>query len=492
MLFVTLFIFCPSLWGAVTVCTGICPALVDDRNYGSNGDVTPSTTFHFDLANPALGGNLTVCGYTYGSPSASVNWTDNVGTNTWRTAVSKSDGTRTIGVAYSLNTAVDTLHLTATVSASVDDFQAHCAQFQNVATSNAVDGTPVVSIGVTGPNLSAGNITTTATNDLVFAYGTAAGTYGFCCNSPASSFVAGSGFLLLGVDPQNVDFAEMLAQGSAGSINPSITVNQASSGVFNFAAVAFRSASAGTAPSGIRVACIGRSNIPNSSNRIQTPCPVPGVNLIVSATDFDVSENINSVTDSESNIYAKLSSGQGLPQMFYAQNVTFTNSNSHYETIAQSSEEGGVWTWWIIAGADVSAFDGSATHSGSQSNAAGASCANSSNLNSTASVTPNTNRSGLVIVAEYTGIGPECAASSPGTIFDAWWYPGQYDNDGNAYGSSGFAHQYYVTNTPQTITLNWANNTASSWSNVAAAFKAPATSSGPAPPTALKTNVQAQ
>jgi len=466
--------------------------VVDDRNYGSNGSVTRSTTFHFDLANPALGGNLAVCGYTYGSTTAAISWSDNIGTNTWTTAVHGNDGNRTIGVVYSLNTAANTLHLTATVSASVADFQAHCTQYQNIATSNAVDGTPVLATGQTGPNLSAGNITTSTANDLIFAYGTATGAYGFCCNTPATAFVPGSGFQLLGVDPNNVDFAEMLTWGSTGTINPSITVSQSSPGAFNFAAIAFKSASAGTAPSGIRISCMGRSALPNASNNIQTPCPVTGANLIVAATDYDSADSINSVVDSESNTYTKISAGAGHPQVLYAQNATFASSNSHYMTVAQASESGAIWNWWVISGADPSAFDGSADNSGSQNTAGGQSCTNSSAVNSTAAITPNTNIGGVVIVAEYTGTGPECAVSSPGTIFDSWWYPGQVDNDGNGYEASGFAHQYYATNSTQTITFNWANATTSSWGNIAAAFKAAASSPGPAPPLSLKTGVQPQ
>lgn len=475
----------------VTACSGTCAGMVDDSSYGTNDtDDVASATYTFSLANAALSGNAISCGVTYdgtvsgGNPTPSFTMTDNSGGNTWHNAVFASDGTRATGLVYALNVAAGTVNLTATLGATASDFSAHCTQFYNVATSSAVDGTPTVTTNLTGPILSGGSITTTQANDLVFVYVPESG--GYCCTTVVTGFSPGPGFNLLTVAPQLVNSAEFLNWGGSGAITPTIYVGNTSN-TFAVASIAFKGASAGTAPSGMWLYCHGVNKMTGSvaSVPVQVPCPIPSgsPNLIVvdthsKSTDFTLS----GVTDSpDGNTYTEVTT-TGYPQLYYAQNAAFTNSNSRYMLLANNHASTTVVEWYVFAGADTSAYDGNTTNSGTQVADGGATCTNSSNVNSSVTLTPTTNRKGYVLIAESNGTGPECATSTTGGVFDSFWYSGETDGNSSGYTASGYGHLPYTSNAAQTYTFNWANGAISVWNNLAVAFKAPATATAIAPP----------
>jgi hypothetical protein len=467
---------------AVTACSGTCPGLVDDKNYGSNdADDVASATYKFDLLNAALGGNLIVCGVTFdgtvsgGVPTPSFTMTDNTGSNTWTKAVFASDGTRATGLVYAANAASGTLHLTVTLGAAAKDFSAQCAQFYNVAQSSPVDGTPTVATGVAGPTLSGTAITTTQTGDLIFVYVPDTQSSGYCCTTVPTSYVPGPGFNLLTVEPALGNSAEMMSWGSSGSITPEMWEGNASD-TFAVASIAFKSASAGTAPNGIWIYCNGVNKMTGSvaSVEVQVPCPVSANTLVVGTNSTAADFTLSAVTDSpDGNAYTEVTTS-GYPQIYYSDSAAFTNSNSRYMLLANNHASTAAVEWYVIGGADPSAYDGSAINSGTQTVAGGSTCTNSSSVNSTVSLTPTTNRHGVIIMMEQNGTGPECATSTTNGVFDAWWYAGETDGNTNGYTASGFGHLKYTSNSAQTYTSNWANATASAWTNEALAFKAPA------------------
>jgi len=452
--------------------------LADDRNMATNDGTANSADFYFDLLNPSLSGNTAVIGYTYASTTATVTISDNIGTNTWTPDVSCNDGKHTYAIVHALSTAAGTLRLHFHLSAAVGDFQAHATQLYNVT---GVDGSSCKA-GQPGPSISAGSITATQANDIVFAY--AADGAGFCCTNQVASFVPGTSFSLLPNDKRQGTVAELGLPGSTGALNPSMTINQSSHDTFGMAAVAFKSGASGTAPSGIWVYCSGEDHPNTSAYVMQAPCPAPvPINLIVATTNSAPVYNVfTAPSDTDSNTYTGIAASGLYPYIFYAQSAAFTNSNTRTMTWNNASSSTEAVEYNAVGGADASAFDGSAQNTGTQSSPGGASCTNSAAVNSTATITPNTNRSGIAFAVEGNGTGPECDTSGTNNVYDEMWYSGQTDNDTPNYTSSGYGHLTYTTNSPQTLTWNWANASATTWYNVIAAFKA---ASGPSPPTGV-------
>lgn len=458
--------------------------LVDDRNMATNDGTANSTDFYFDLLNPSLAGNSVVIGYTYASTTAAVTISDNE-SNTWTKTTTCNDGTHSYDTAYVIGATVGTLRIHFHLSAAVGDFQAHATQLSNVT---GVDGSSCTA-GQTGPSIVAGSITATQTNDLFFAY--AADGAGFCCTNIVTSFVPGTSFNLLPNDRRQGTVAELRLYGSTGALNPSMTINQASHDTFGMVGVAFKSGASGTVPSGIWDYCSGEDHPNATAYVMQAPCPAPvPINLIVAPTNDAPTYNVfTAPTDSDSNSYSGVTVSGLYPYIFYAQNATFGSSNSRTMTWHNANSSTEAVEYDAIGGADTSAFDGSAQNTGSQSAVSGASCTNSSAVNSTITITPSTNRAGIAFAVEGNGTGPECNTSGTNTVYDEMWYSGETDNDTPNYTASGYGHLTYTTNSPQTLTWNWANNTESGWNNTIAAFKA---GPGPSPPTGLVGNASAK
>jgi hypothetical protein len=304
-------------------------------------------------------------------------------------------------------------------------------------------------------------------------------------------FIPGDSFNLLPNDPANNTGAEYLLWGGSGAIIPRVRIDQpAGSGSFNIGIIAFKSTSAGTAPSGPRFPCVSSTLLQAGANNWQQPCPVSGVNLAVVTNAYDLANGSMTVTsDSDTNTYCKIAAsgscivsgyGSTYPQLVFAQNATFASGNAHYITLNQGTTAAPS-VGYIGVGFDASAFDGGALNSGS-STGGGASCTYGAGIQSGATVTPTTNRAGVVVDVEYTGTGPECGLNGTNNVPDMWWYSGETDSDSYAYGASGYAHLPYTSNASQTFVFGWANGgTGSSYYDLAVAFKAPA-AGGASPP----------
>jgi len=447
---------------------------VQHVDWGTNDGGQTFSVAKFHLPNPTLASNLLICGVSWDT-AATATITDNIGSNTWTAGPTSNDGTRKIALRYVLGVAAGTQDLTLTLSAAEFNVHFECSEFYNVATSSAVDGTATSTSNVTGPTVAAGSITTTIANDLVYHYGITDAS--LCCNGAVTSVVAGSGFSLLSVDRHTARAAQYRVFGSTGAINPTLTFNQSSADTFASAAIAFKAASAGTAPSsGIRIVRVYHSSMNAAAYVVQFPA---SGNLIVSSTaQTKTDQSITSITDTDSNTYTVVTTpNNDYPQMRYAANATTTSPNTRTMTINNAnSGVTGILVIYDITGAATSPYDTSGSNAAAeQTNAGGASCPGAAGSDTTHApdITPTTSN-GLVIAIQNTGIGPPCAMPTSGHIFDSSWYSGQDDSSTGLMDSSdGYGHYYNPNTSTINFVWNWANATTSGGAALAAAFKAP-------------------
>lgn len=457
-----------------TACTGSgCPTLVQDVTWGTNNGTENGNGFKYHLPNPTLANNLLICGVSWDA-AATATITDNIGTNTWVDGPASSGTTRKIMLKYALGVAAGTQDLTLTLSNSAANVHFRCSEFYNVARSSAVDGTATSASNVTGPAVASGSITTTADNDLIYHYGV--DDANLCCTSHVTSFVAGSGFSLLPSDRHMGHFAQYLAWGGHGAINPTMTVNQSLHEPFGSAAIAFKAAAAGTAPrAGIRILRVYHTSLDASTYVVQWPCS--GNLTVVAQGEHGTDHLISFITDSDNNTFTKVtppSPTNSYPQVFYAANQTCTNPNTRTMTINNAAGGAtGVPVIYDITGAATSPLDAVAGVLYTQTRAGGSSCpgTSGSDTDHAPDLTPLV-APGLAIAVLNNGTGPTCAMMGAGYVHDAAWYTGDSDESTLMDSANGFAHIYYSNTSPLDFGWHWANVTTTNGWALAVSFKA--------------------
>ena len=196
-----------------------------------------------------LSGNLGIITGHYAHTSTAVTMTatdDKSDSYTCTNGSAADSGTHEWPFAcYSSNLTAGAHLVTVTFgTTAVTQVMGKAAQFYNIALSSPVDGTPC---GFTGSSSTSGTgcvVTTTQSNSLVYALFCRAGT-------PATDkFTAGSGFALITTDINNGCASEWEAASSAGSVTPTMTLATSTGSTYIGFVIAFKSATAGTAPSG--------------------------------------------------------------------------------------------------------------------------------------------------------------------------------------------------------------------------------------------------
>lgn len=469
---------------AVCSCAAQVPTLVQDVSWGTNGGGKTARFWYYSLPNATLSDNLLVCGLSYDGPAVTASITDDKG-NTWLKGPASNDGTHVVTLVYVPGVTAGTQKLSLTLSAAKYNVHMQCAEFYNVATSAPADGSRSTS-NIGTAKVAAGSFTTSADGDLIFQYGS--DDAGFCCNTPVSSYVPGAGFTLLASRRITPTFAQYAVQSTHGAINPIMTVNQASHEPFGSAAMAFKAASAGTAPSGVRIvhAMVFTPPNPGGGGTVteQFPCYASGDTMIATGStapsQFDLTRGgAGGFTDSNANHYTAVSFAS-YPQLFYAQNITCANSNTR--TVTDSFRDRGSpdpVMLYDITGVAPASYDSSmgvvkAIGNQARKSSTSTSCPDIDGFNSTLNAAPSSS-SGIIIVVENNGEGPECGMSGRGNVFDSAWF--QREDDaccGMLNSASGYGHIFYSSPAEQTATFNWANPAASApsgWSIVMVNFK---------------------
>jgi hypothetical protein len=454
-------------------CTGsFCPTLVQDVSWGTNNGTENGNGFKYHLPNPTLANNLLICGVSWDT-AATATITDNIGTNTWVDGPTSTGGSRKIMLKFVLGVAGGTQHLTLTLTAPSANVHFRCSEFYNVATSSAVDGTPTSASNVTGPTVAAGPITTTVNGDLIYHYGV--DDANLCCGNAVTSFVVGPNFNLLPSDRHLGFFAQYQVQATAGTINPTMTANQSSHDPFGSAAIAFKAASAGTAPGpNIRILRELQTNNNASGNDFTIQWPCSGNLTVFSQGESNNYHTITSITDTNINLFTAVSRSPGEPYMYYAANTNCSTPNTR--TMVVHGNVGGSTASDVIydiANAAASPFDNRASGFDNQNpNVATASCVlNSASTDHAPDITPIA-APGMAIVVAEEGTGPRCDLYGAGYVMDSGWYTGATDDSTLMDNGNGYGHYYYSTTATIDFHWLWADNGFSSNGfNLAATFK---------------------
>jgi hypothetical protein len=201
------------------------------------------------FADTALSGNLgIIAGHFANSttltPTASDDKSDSF---TCTTGGSKDSGTNEWPYLCYFANLTSGAHNTTTTfgSTAATQITEKVAQFYNIATSSPLDGSIGSCAGASGTTANCASVSPTQVNDLIYVLVCRAGT------PAATSFTAGSGFTLITEDIRDGCASEWEVDTGTGSITPTMTLNPASTYVEIVAA--FKSATAGTAPSGLYV-----------------------------------------------------------------------------------------------------------------------------------------------------------------------------------------------------------------------------------------------
>lgn len=442
-----------------------------------NATSETGNSFKFGLKNPSQAGNLLVCGvgYTVGAINTP---TDNK-SNTWHqakhiTGGNPGNGTEFADIWYANNVAAGTQVITFGFTAA-SIFTATCGEYFNVSTAaSPVDvtcGTSEFSSSGTSISVTCGSMTLTASNELVFYYGfdEASPVGGFGINTYPTGITAGTGFTLRGAVREAAIFSEVNLNASSGATNPAVTVTSAASNTDSFDTVgaAFKNASAGSgAPSGIRIINHERfqADSAHTSYKIEFPCA--GGNFVAfSASAQTSNNNFSAMTDSASTTYTNLvPSGGSDGQWWYANVSGLTSAN--VQTMTHAAFTGAQQNLYCISGAATSAFDTSASASGSL---------NSPGTTANApSITPSTSN-GLILGILQMGNGPEDTVSSPMT-FDNVPYTSETDA---GFLNSGDASSHYYNPNTSAVNITYhvsSTQTSNAWGASAIAIKAPASS----------------
>lgn len=293
------------------------PTLVQSVHTGMSpgpGDAVHFCTLRVPFPNASLANNLLVIGFKHFDSSAVTSVTDNIG-NTWVNFSSTDDASNATRVQIwyvaGATAGVTVVTVLFNLKDNTTNFygQAHLSEWYNVATSTPTD-LGSAAVNDTASPYTAGSFTTTTAGDLILAYGW---TVGFSAGgiTQITAGVAGSGFTLMGADLNSGNLglgaaAEYQIQASAGAINPDFSTLGNTTAPWCVAAVAFKAANAGTAPTRLpRIEAVQHqylgvlSGSTPAQNALQFPCPASS-NLLVGSFN-DNGGLISALTDSAGN-----------------------------------------------------------------------------------------------------------------------------------------------------------------------------------------------
>ncbi len=421
-----------------------------------------------------LANNLLTLRMTYPHGATISSLSDNK-SSTYTLGATADSGQWVTAIYYIAGAPAGITQITVTFSSSVGDWHGALQEYSGVATSSPVDAT--CSNHSTSVQCS-GAIGTTATGDLIIASTIDVGNGGNLCGSTSSSIQPGGSFMLDAADPYCSDADEEFVQSSAGSITPSFSM-AGNSHTFNIAAMAFKSAAAGTNPTGMYILHQQTIQI-NEGTSSQMNYFVSSGNLVIaSVDDGNTNSGGNIITiDSctPSNTWTKRSpSGPDAPQILFVPSAS-VSTNMHCTIHSGMPSDTTLVVIYDVAGAASSPEDVDSPYYSS----------NGTTINGP-TVTP-TAQTGIAFAVEETGTGPSTKVGT-GFIYDNTPYTGETDSS-KLNNGDGWQHFYYNSTSP--IAFSWTQaNSSSTMAAFAVTFKAGAVSTQPQPPTNLKvTGVQ--
>lgn len=462
-IFISLGSLCPGLLRAAT------PTLVQHVSH-SSAQGNAVTSYLVRLPNQTLANNCVIVSVSSSASGSIPTVTDDKST-VYTQLATQSDGNQRATIFAALNVLPGAQAITVHFAAATTFVSAMASEFFNVATASALDGFSS-NIG-SATTITAGSFTPTVNGDLIYQFALQ--------DSPGgtvTSFTQGaSPWALLSADVLDSTVAQYQVQTTAAAINPTLTMAPANSWVS--AAIALKSASAGTPPTGMYVQHLQHNAFPvNPTNpkawSLQFPCTG---NLLVASWIGVATYDITSITSNPANTWTQI----GLPfgnvdsgdsQMFHADSATCTTTMTVTVNTTGTDISGSTLQLFDIVGAAASPFDSTAGRASLSGSQAAAGNFSGCTINPT---TPN----GMVISSLGVANNTINAVSGGGALFlSSVTTPetSPWPNDEN----NGWAIIKNASATSTTFTWTSTGGGAGNWASIAAAFEAAGGAGSPA------------
>jgi hypothetical protein len=489
---ISMLLWCSAGWAATpTLVQSVWGPNSLSGEGGANWPGNPSFYYSIEYPEPTQSGNLLVCsafGYAHFSATYSINddmnqaWTL-VGSN----FPFQSASDNVYSIWYVANNAGGTRQVRVTASDDVGGFVAvHCMEFYNVASTSPVDGAPNCN-SVTATTLTGTSTGTLTSGDLILLES-------FNDNvATTASFTAGSqpniNWVLDAADYLDGYAGQYGVYSTTASFTPQMTTGTSST--YISCQVAFKSASAGTAPTqSMRIVHLGHYSMPPSGTIQTLGFPSSGNLLVASFTGGG--DSISGITSTPSNTWNSTGTAAGsatlgaTSQIYYAANA----SSSTTETVAitrTGTLEPDTVLIYDITGANSSPFDtDSEGQSGTQNSEV------SSFTTCTTCLTPSTASDIVILNANQVYCTGTAITAPSGALFDSAFATLNSINGPEPVDQNGEWAHYYSSNTSG-ITATWTmscNQAESAWAGRVASFKS--AQNQPLPPTGLKGAVVTQ
>lgn len=375
------------------------------------------------------------------------------GSNTWTMCTGYPiDDTfyRQTWIAYHVNTGANVNKVTFTFGSTPQpiNFSAELLEYYNVATSSPQDGSGGNNVLQNAtPLITCGSFTPGTAGDLIIAY-----SFDANINTIPPSYAPGPGFIPLTMHNGEAQLGKILMhtiQATSGAINPTAVMNGCTDFVDSYA-VAFKSATSGTAPSASAMRVVTRWETLVSVTSPTLQFPTVGNLFFAQSTFYPNAVSWTVMTSNLGNTwtYDVGANTTIYPQFWHCANATPSTTFTVAPTLG---------TWYLtmymydIVNAATSPFDTTAGFP--QQNKTNS--ANAPLTMNTATITP-TRANGVVFCAMSNGHGPTTGVTSPtGAFMDSDTYTGQVDAD-NMCNADGYSHVYPTTTS--TLTWTWTMN----------------------------------
>jgi len=483
---ISMLLWCTAGWAATpTLVQSVWGPNSGSGEGGANWPGSPSFYYSIEYPEPTQPGNLLICaafGYAHFSATYSISDDKN---QTWTLAGSnfpyQSSSDNIVSIWYVANNAGGTRQVKVTASDDVGGYVAvHCMEFYNVATANPVDGTPNCN-SVTATTLTGTSTGTLTSGDLILLES-------FNDNvAPTASFTAGSqsniAWALDAADYLDGYAGQYGVYSAATSFTPQMTTG--TSNTYTSCQVAFKSASAGTAPTqSMRIVHLGHFAMLPSGTTQTLGFPSSGNLLVASFTGGG--DSISGITSTPGNTWKSTGTVAGSPafsatsQIYYAGNASTATTETVAITRTGTLEPDTVLIY-DITGASTSPFD---TDSGGQSATQNSEV--SSFTTCTTCLTPSTASDIVILNANQIYCTGTAITAPSGAVFDAAVATLNSINGPQPVDQNGEWAHFYDTNASG-ITATWTmscNQAESGWAGRVAAFKS--AQNQPLPPTGVK------
>jgi hypothetical protein len=416
---------------------------------GAKANSTCSTDAYCEwYVENALSGNLGIVPFQYSSsPSSTPSASDDKSDSYTCAAASSADSSKLIDVCYAPNLTSGARGVTISFGAAVTQVAAKAAMFYNIATSSPLDASSSA-VGSSSTTVNAVSVTTHYANDLIYVYVCRTGT-----PLSTSVFVAGSGFTLGTTDYHDGCASEWEVDTGTGSITPTMTLGGASTYIEYV--LAFKAASAGTAPSGWYADRMMAWSSPTGQTATSWPFQFPSSgNLLVEENNCAGTGPMepSGITDS---VNTWVSAGPlntlgtnlaGYSKEFYVLNATADSTGS--ATVTTSGTGDCQFNFYDFTGAPAAPIVTRGTYGGYVSAA-----------NSTTPVTttflPNSTANSLVMLAGGLASNTAISITSPsGCYFDAATSGGEsLSGPWPLWENNPWGHCYFSSFGPQTWTI---------------------------------------